>query len=477
MKLLLPLIIAFGMCINAFSQIINGNFENWNTISWETLDFANTLTEDLIANGSPSNTIKTSDSQNGNFALRLESVLVDDVEPVFGFALFGQFGDDGAETGYPFSQNPSTIQGYYKCNLAPGDTAILLVSFWSNDETISLDLFKFAGEINAYTNFSFPLNIPFGANIDSVTVGMASANAVAEDFSVTPGSWIQFDNFSFGGFGITENLPNADFENWTTVSVDEPANWFTFNAQLQAFLGNSYVERHVPGYAGNSAVKITTISFSDGQIGFISNGSQGLQGEFGGGVPFTNLVDTLCGYYIYQPAAGSNDSAIVNLVFSAAGDEFAYAPRLFESAAQYTYFEIPFFLFQAPEQVRIDISSSKFEQNLAYNGSTLIIDELQFKSAPLSTNIKKPFHNPFSVMIFPNPAKDFVNLTFETTEKSIVFLLYDNLGNVMLKESKNTMIAGKHTIQINIANFASGIYHYQIAGQNSILKSGKLVKN
>lgn len=321
------------------------------------------------------------------------------------------------------------------------------------------------------------MNIPFGVSIDSLTIGLASANAVDDNFSVTPGSWIQFDNFSFDGFGITENMPNADFENWSEVSIEEPTNWFTYNVALKAFFGNDYVQRYVPGYAGNSAVKITTISFSDGQIGFISNGFEGGEGEFEGGVPYFNQVDTLCGYYIYQPAAGSNDSAIVSLVFSASGSEIAYAPQLLGATAEYTYFEIPFFLFQTPDQVRIDISSSKFEQNLAYNGSTLIIDELQFKSAPLSTNIKKPFHNPFSAIIFPNPARDIVNLTIETTEKEIEFILYNNLGQKMLSETHHVKETGKNSIQIDISKLASNIYYYSIVSQYSVLKSGKLFKN
>lgn len=58
MKLFLPLIIAFGMCTNAYSQIVNGNFENWSTTSWEILDFANTSVEELIVNGMSSNATK-----------------------------------------------------------------------------------------------------------------------------------------------------------------------------------------------------------------------------------------------------------------------------------------------------------------------------------------------------------------------------------------------------------------------------------
>jgi hypothetical protein len=471
MKPSIIITLLLGITSYSFGQILNGNFEEWNTTTWETINHANTSAGELVANGLNSNVIKTTDSQNGNSAIRLESVAIDEDESTFAFALFGQFGDEGPISGFPFTQTPQTIQGYYKSNLADGDTSIMVIALWENDEVISMSTFSFFGVQNTYTLFSFPLNIPINAQLDSITLGITSANPFSGAIP-TPGSWIQFDNFSFGGVGITQNMPNADFEEWSDISVEEPSDWFTFGVALQAYLGVNYVEKYTPAYKGEAALKITTTIIDDGQIGFVTNGFPGVFNDFEGGAPFTNITDTLCGYYIYQPAVGSDDSAFVSMAFSSMGNIFMYAPKLLSATEQYTYFEIPFTLFQAPDMVRIDISSSKWEENPVFNGSTLIIDELQFKSAPLATNIKKTIQNPFKSWVYPNPAQSFINIEMDSKINNAQLMLYDFQG----KQIWNKSFTESSQLQLNTSFLSSGIYFYSISDGQKIVSSGKFIK-
>jgi len=471
MKLSLIFTFLIGITTFSFSQLVNGNFEEWNTTSWETINYANTSAGELIANGMSSNVTKTTDSQNGNFAIRLETVEYSNDESAFAYVLFGQFGEEEPISGFPFTQTPQALQGYYKSNLADGDTSIMIIALWDNDEVISMSTFSFFGVQNTYSLFSFPLNVPFGAELDSITLGITSANPFSEH-TPTPGGWIQFDNFTFEGFGITQNMPNADFEEWSNISVEEPSDWFTYGVAVQAYLGVNYVEKHTPAYKGEAALKITTTNLDDGQLGFVTNGYPGDNNYFEGGAPFTNLTDTLYGYYIYQPAVGSDDSAYVSMAFNSMGNTFMYAPKLLSATEQYTYFEIPFTLFQAPDLVRIDISSSKFEQNPAFNGSTLIIDELQFKSAPLATNIKKAIQNPFKSWVYPNPAQGFINIELDSKINNAQLMLYDFQG----KQIWNKSFTESSQLQINTSFLSSGIYFYSISDGQKIVSSGKFIK-
>jgi len=76
---------------------------------------------------------------------------------------------------------------------------------------------------------------------------------------------------------------------------------------------------------------------------------------------------------------------------------------------------------------------------------------------------------------FPNPAKDLVNFEYDLTQSaSPIFRLTDITGKVIYSEYLSGQAAGTHLLQLNTANFASGIYIYSLQlGRD--MHSGKLV--
>lgn len=68
-----------------------------------------------------------------------------------------------------------------------------------------------------------------------------------------------------------------------------------------------------------------------------------------------------------------------------------------------------------------------------------------------------------SVSIYPNPAVATANLAFSLTEDSKVqVLVYDAMGRLVATVANTSMQKGQHTVAINTAAFASGLYNVKI---------------
>lgn len=79
---------------------------------------------------------------------------------------------------------------------------------------------------------------------------------------------------------------------------------------------------------------------------------------------------------------------------------------------------------------------------------------------------------------YPNPAKDYINLDFNTKEpQEITISITDMSGRIVYTMPAATYHAPKHTIQIPIQSLSSGIYNYAINNGNAVLMaSGQFVK-
>src|SRR5690606_34306053 len=122
---------------------------------------------------------------------------------------------------------PDSLVGYYKCNVHAGDTAGILVMYSFMGIPVHFSQFGFTGSQTTWTRFSFPVKSQ-SFTPDSISIGAASSNALRN--SGIPGSWLMLDSLHFVGSGITQQLPNLDFENWTTISYEDPDDWSTFNS-------------------------------------------------------------------------------------------------------------------------------------------------------------------------------------------------------------------------------------------------------
>ncbi len=435
----------------AHAQVIpNGNFEDWSTSSydepntWFTSNREapkfNTITKVTGFAGSAINIETKADTDNpGDF--------------IGGFMSNTPGDPTSGQGGVPFSQKPTAITGKIKANLIGNDTAILLVVFKKNGAVTSMNIFKLTGKNQStFTDFSFPITL--AAAPDSVVIACASSNLISEQ-GVEVGSNVTIDNLALTGPGVTQTIPNGDFEQWTTVTQNELDGWEYFN-------NTAAISRVTDKYKGTYALKLENIDFGGGDVGsgFISNGNNS-------GLPYTKTVDTLIGWYKYLTPG--NDSGSVGVSLAKNGMGIGGGFIFLTPKTTYTYFEIPIFAMSAPDSLRINIASSSGMNPVA--GSILIIDEVQLKSAPLNTGL-----NPFAKLksfslAYPNPATNI--LTIQTTEThDLVLTIYDVTGKLVNTAS---FTKGQH-IEVNIGGLPAGLYSYQLQSADGYVSQNKFIK-
>ncbi|MDF7810643.1 T9SS type A sorting domain-containing protein [Hymenobacter sp. YC55] len=185
--------------------VLNGNFENWEQrngserpVNWST-------TDDLLdAIGVPviTNAVsKTSDKQNGSFAVKLENKALFGGLATGGFLALGSLSDLESEEflGVPFTGRPSHLQFHYKqtgTDIA-NDSAQVLVALTryvnGHREVIGGAESLLRSAPSSYTLMSLPLEYLSSATPDSVF--MLIESATAEEFTI--GNALYVDNIAF----------------------------------------------------------------------------------------------------------------------------------------------------------------------------------------------------------------------------------------------------------------------------------------
>lgn len=452
-----------GISFSKAQTIVNGAFENWTITNYDDPDNWSTANSELNRGAGVVTVTKV--TGHSGFAIKLETkVSGNDTS----FAFFSSTERDpvAGEGGVPYTQKPDSITGYYQYNVASGDSALLLVIFKKNGSIVSTDLFKITGSQSTFTRFSYPLSL--SVTPDSVIIAAASSNAI-DNVGVKPGSTITFDELAFVGTGVTQAIPNGNFDSWSAKSYDKVNNWSG---------GGSGISRTTDSYRGSYAMLLETKDVFDGN----ANPSAICNGRFGdngpeGGVPYTGTQDTLVFYYKYISQGSSTGAVSVSLFAAGSPVGGQFAP--IAAASTYTKMEVPFQAGNTPDTIRIVFVSSDFPVTVAHLGSKLYVDEVQLKSQPLNTGIKPVviFHN--SISVYPNPATSDINIRIDavnsTTNASLV--VSDILGRDILLKDVSVEI-GANTFTTSINQLPSGIYYCRLvnASGQQIAPSHKFVK-
>lgn len=441
----------------------NGDFENWNSYPYSTPD-------------------------SGWYNSNLQSISMADtltVWPVAGYigqavhiqtAIIGRdtlqayiintSGDPKTGTGgVPYSQQPTSITGYYRYNLVSNDSSLMIIEFKKAGAVISTTQFTFrnaSGSISSFTPFTFPLNsIPVVP--DSVIIGIASSNVMGT--GIQSGSWLEVDQLAFAGTSITQPISGGSFDNWTAQSVDFPVDW-----QVQTHgNGGSGVTKSTSHYSGYYSAQLATMP-STGvhdlvEAAVITNGYISPNNGPKGGLPYSLTSDTLTGYYMYAPVGA--DTAQINVSLMAAGSIVGGNSHQFFSASAWTYFEMPFSAGSTPDTLRIDIQSGSW--NVTTPGSVLNIDYLQLKSQPLPpVGVNQITTLPTNVIVYPNPANDEINFKFnDVVQGPVTITIYDMVGSII--ETMNFDIVPS-LITLPVGHLPGNIYFYEIRNNGSIIR-------
>ncbi len=277
-----------------------------------------------------------------------------------------------------------------------------------------------------------------------------------------------------------QTIPNADFENWT--SLEKPLSWdganihttyLGFPVNVQTAFKDS-LNAQSGSYNAMLQSKLIMAGFPVSP-GFITLGTfwytiSPQAGGWKGGIAFNQSPDTLKGFYKGTPQAGDKGVIIIELwknaydTASLIGRGYMEFPN---TTATWTSFAIPinYNNTNTPDSMNIVIGSSDLlhQANIKEN-SVFYVDNLSFvTNASVVTPLKSSNFN-----LYPNPAKNQVNVDIQQDNTEIIFL--DLLGKSV---SKYELSKGNNIISLKDMN--SGLYFYKIISSKQTLFSGKIV--
>ncbi len=468
--LFLTILALTGWSVNAQISIPNGDFETWNNTSFDNLqDYRTSNMEAFYNCNASANCVKTADASSGSWALHLTTI-GSGVGPCFGYIVNGNPEDDPQfwHGGIAYDQKPTGIQGFYKSDIPVGDSALILVNFSLDGNNIGLYMFKLGGTTTTYTPFSFTFNPPLQATPDSVIFGATSSDV----FSGTPitGSTLLLDNISFTGVTSQPALLNGDFEDWTTLTLYNPAQWYLNFGDVSA------IKMTDDKHSGANAIELTTTLGNDNgpvaRNATISTGYWECDNNDNcyqmGGFPYDKQVDALSFWYKYAPMP--NDEAEVNITFKKDGNQFDWAGIRLSASSEYKYVEIPFNLWQAPDTVIVDFQSSLWtNRTVNYIGSVLKVDDVVFKSQQSTVGLTSRMTDE-KISVFPNPCTGIFSVKSSLKNSTIEVM------NLLGGKVRSVQISDENAV-IDLSDQPKGIYFYQIKSNHEIIKQGKIVIN
>jgi len=323
-----------------------------------------------------------------------------------------------------------------------------------------MNMFTFSGHQPEFLEFNYLLNVSEAP--DSVIIAAVSSDVRNPDNMVT-GSYLDLDDLSFEGRLVLPQVDNHDFESWQQATIHHANGW-----QVQG----KDVDRTDATPFGDYAVRMTSYTDWEGHVhpsgirtGYVDPGGQWL-----GGLPYSQVTDTLRGWYKYF--ADGQDVGLLSLEMLSGNVSLGGAYYQFYPTEDWTFFEIPMHLNQAPDTLRMQISSTAYPLDEALVGSTLYVDNLQLTSqAALTVNsirIDAP-GNPY-----PNPAVALLHIPLPVGYKGdINLLIYDELGT--LAKTVNVH-QPESVLRLPLDGLAPGNYVYEVRS-SEWLYAGKFVKN
>jgi hypothetical protein len=435
--------VAFFLPAGIAAQTIpNGGFENWNAASFETpTNYNGSSNYDAIRKALPFNAGKVADPQQGSFAVQLQTV-ANSSDTMFGYFINGD--PTSGAGGIPYSEHPVALTGFYKSNIPAGDTALILVFFKQGGTLVSMDFGKFTGVNSTYTPFTMTLSIPISANPDSVIIGAASSNAFT--WQGIPGSMFQLDNISFTGVTSQPALLNGSFESWDPHTIYLPAQW--------AVDGDT-IFRTTDAHSGTYALELKTYLSEDNFVNseMATNGTMPPNSGPVGGQPYSQMNDTLYGWYKYTPAGTDNANILINLTqtgTNVGGGNLTLVP-----APSYTFFQLPISASVQPDTMLIQFRSSSGNPSFSNVGSTLKVDDIYLQSSPLTSPFSWNALGP--VQLSPNPAAGGSCLLEWSTRSAapVTVTVADISGRII---SCDVTAAGEKRFVIDTAVMSKGAY-------------------
>lgn len=425
--------------INAVAQF--QGFENWSSQSTSILD--------LYQNGN-SATI-SNDAQLGSKSIKLETTFSNN-DTLFAFIMSGDI-DNGIPTQSVSLTNVDSIVGYYKSDILPNDSALMVVQTKYLGALTSFKTNYFKGTHSTWTRFSFSIN---ALTVDSILMGCASADPI-NNSKGKPGSWIMLDNIQLkAANGSMSPVDNHSFENWTTHTVEKPIGWST-TSDLAVGSPTLPVVKSTDAFAGNYAIELSAVNTMGGPLkGIATNGTFGT-GAAVGGQSVTIAPTQISFQYKYAPVG--LDTAVVIFDFYNNGVLVERKGGQLHTASNYSL------VAQSLTTTTVDtVLITLFAGNNI--GSKLKVDEINLLFPVGITEMVKVE----KIVAYPNPATDQLNLKFSIKQANEVTILVKDInGKIIDSRQLGNINEGEHYQTLQTNNYSSGLYFIDfVIGQNKV---------
>lgn len=273
-----------------------------------------------------------------------------------------------------------------------------------------------------------------------------------------------------GYYGISQNIPNPDFENWTNGNPD---GWQTSNPFTQQYGVTNVTQESANPHSGLYSVKLETKSVYGYPVpGLITNGQ--ISVNFSnptpitilGGSAFTERPNHFKGYFRYIPSTGDYCTIVALLLKKNTQtnqfDTVGVAQFINNTTVNnWTLFDAPFAYTMSDTPDTVQIMAISSNPNAAVVGSILWVDHFYFEGGTMGNYSLKLNE---SVQIYPNPANDILNIYFgKATTSQTTVTLFNTTG----QRVKETLIpSGTQITSLNIYDLSKGLYVVQIQSDN-----------
>jgi hypothetical protein len=269
-------------------------------------------------------------------------------------------------------------------------------------------------------------------------------------------------------------ISNASFENWNNqTGTETPNNWVTSNSLIAiGATTETSVFKESDSQSGFAA-SIKTVEldnnpnpgFLANAVGFMMYGNLNPLTEEFSGLSFVGMPASIEFYSKYQPVGLDTFSISARLTRwnTVTSARETIAEGFFSSSAAEADYSLKALNFnyvvsELPDSLMIFInSSSSFSPNA---GSQLFIDELFATEAVVFVNVPTIISNLPSVKVFPNPAKDWLQISSGADFSKVE--IYDINGR-LVKSNFNT---GKE-FKMDVSSMSPGFYIYSIISNDN----------
>jgi hypothetical protein len=265
--------------------------------------------------------------------------------------------------------------------------------------------------------------------------------------------------------GLTAQIPNSNFENWTGNNPD-PAGWYTWHNPTSPYV---FITRSSLPCWGNYSLKSTVIPSQQPNVYISSPVHTGTSTN--PYIPISVKPHELHGCFIFDRPA--NASVTFNATVNLKSNGVVIGSGTFSNALNVSSFQnfvvnISYTMPGIPDSVSI-----RFDFGLANpltiseNGAYYILDSLSFQNIDgiMEGHILTGFKS------LPNPFSGITQLEFDEYLTGGTLRMFDARG-MLVRELNN--LYGR-TLSIERGDLSPGVYFVIISGENQIPAGGKLL--